>query len=146
MSRLLFISLFILLGFVNSTAHAQLTLKPLSGSEIRSFMFGRLMSGEYPDGNQWAERFNRNGTSDYSENGKPIRGQMTLNGNILCFTYASNQSSGGCFEVWKRGPNCFDFYATRSGANLDQRNFGQGWDARGWYANQPSTCVSEQIS
>ena len=122
----------------------------MSATEIKQFVFGFTMSGEYASGQSWAERFNKDGTSSYSENGKPILGRMTLNGNILCFSYDENPTvSGGCFEVWKRGANCFDFYSTNAdqpAASLDQRRFGRGWDARAWYADQKSTCLSEEIS
>jgi len=131
---------------VSFSAFAQLVLKPLTGAEIQKFVFGTTMSGEYPSGERWAERFNKDGTSEYSESGELSLGTMSLNGNILCFTYLDKPTTGGCFEVWKRGPNCFDFYSPTGDATLDQRQFGKGWDARAWYADQPSTCVSEQIS
>ncbi len=138
--------LVVLIYFIGIPAFGQYVSKPLSGSEIQSQMFGRLLSGDYPNGERWAERFNYDGSSDYSENGNVRRGKMTLTGNVLCFSYDTEKDSGGCFEIWKRSPNCFDFYGARSDASLDQRNFGKAWDARGWYSGQPSTCTSEQIS
>ena len=126
--------------------YAQMTLHPLSGAEIRQTMFGQTMTGEYSDGSRWAERFNSDGTSDYSQNARTVRGQMTLNGNILCFIYLADKQTGGCFEVWRRGLNCFDFYSASGDASLDQRRFGRGWDARAWYVGKPSTCLSEHIS
>lgn len=129
------------------SAKAQFALTPLSTSEIRSNLFGRLFTGEYPSGSQWAERFNSDGTSDYSENGRAIRGIMRLSGGELCFSYPDTETlNGGCFEIWKRGTNCFDFYTPDGGASIDQKRFGQGWQARGWIAGQPSTCLSEEIS
>ena len=130
---------------VRST-HAQLTIAPLSGPEIRATIYGTTMSGEYPSGQNWSERFNLDGTSTYVELGKISEGKMSLNGNILCFTYKNDDQFGGCFEVWKRGPNCFDFYSSSSNASLDNRQFGKRWDARAWHTDRPSTCVSEQIS
>ncbi len=140
-------TIFLLLLFlVNFSATAQLVLKPLTGVEIQKFVFGSTMSGEYPSGERWAEQFNTDGTSEYSESGILSHGTMSLNGNILCFTYPDKPTTGGCFEVWKRGPNCFDFYTPTGLATLDQRQFGKAWDARAWYANQTPTCISEQIS
>jgi len=133
-------------SFYSPSTHAQIALAPLTGNEIQSALFGRLFTGEYPNGSQWAERFNPDFTTQYSEDGRVTKGTMSLNGNILCFTYADNDQSGGCFEVWKRGPNCFDFYSPTSDASLDQRRFGRAWQARGWDADQPSTCLSEEIS
>ena len=139
---------FVLFSILNTSA--QLARTPLSADEIRKFMFGTTMSGEYASGQTWSERFNSDDTSQYVEDGKLFVGEMTLKGNILCFSYnATADVSGGCFEVWKRGPNCFDFYSKNTdspSANLDQKRFGRGWDARAWYADQQSTCLSEEIS
>ena len=144
-NRILFWLCLFLVSFA-TTSHGQLVLHPLTGAEILKFLYGSTMSGEYPDGDRWAEQFNTDGSSEYSQSGSLSHGTMKLTGNILCFTYSANEAAGGCFEVWKRGPNCFDFYSPKGGATLNQRQFGQNWDARGWYANQPPTCVSEQIS
>lgn len=129
------------------TAFSQVTLTPLVESQIRQNMLGKMFTGEYPDGTRWAERFNRNYTSNYSESGRLEQGVVTINGGVICFDYPkSPEQVGGCFEVWKRGPNCFDFYATGSDASMDQRRFGRGWSARGWDESRPSTCLSEEIS
>ena len=124
----------------------QYTPAPLSGSEIRSTLFGKLVTGEYPSGARWTERFNADGSSDYSEGGRITRGIMTIYDNILCFSYREKSQTGGCFEVWQRGPNCFDFYSLDGNGNLDSRRFGRNWQARGWVDNQPSTCLSDKIS
>ena len=147
-NRALLISIFTLL--FATQAHTQMARAPLSANQIKQYMFGFTMSGEYASGKSWAEKFNRNGTSQYVEDGKAITGKMSLNGHYLCFTYNADASvSGGCFEVWKRGVNCFDFYSAGTdspSASMDQRRFGRGWDARAWYAGQQSTCLSEEIS
>jgi hypothetical protein len=152
-NRGLFIIAFALFCMVQNhaqPAHGQLARAPLTASDIKQFMFGTTMSGQYASGKTWAETFNRDGTSQYAEDGKTINGKMTLNGHYLCFTYNADPSlNGGCFEVWKRGANCFDFYSVgldSPSASMDQRRFGRGWDARAWYANQQSTCLSEEIS
>lgn len=132
--------------FVPLTASAQMSVAPLSGPEIRASLFGRLFTGEYPNGLGWAERFNANGTSDYSEKGRSTRGIMSLNGNVLCFSYQDNNEVGGCFEIWKRSANCFDFYSASDGPGLTDRRFGRDWQARGWASDQPSTCLSDRIS
>lgn len=131
-------------------AHAQIALNPLSGGEIAQYLFGRTVTGEYDSGKAWAERFNRDGTSEYSEDGILRRGRMTLRGNRLCFEYGQIDGLvGGCFEVWKRGQNCFDFYGVGDGtlsATLNQKRFGEAWSARAWYSDEPSTCTTAQIS
>ena len=130
-----------------SVSQAQFVRQPMSSLDIRENLFGKLVTGEYPSGTQWAERFNLDGTSDYSENGQAKKGLMRLSGNILCFTYNSDpQQPGGCFEVWQRGKNCFDFYSSDSDASLDQRQFGRSWSARAWKTDQQNTCLSDEIS
>lgn len=120
-------------------------------NEIRVTLFGKTLNGEYQTGQAWTERFNTDGSTDYVEDGIAVRGSMSFKNGLLCFSYpAQPEHSGGCFEVWKRSLNCFDFY----GADLDkavtvpltQRRFGQAWTARAWFADQDSTCVTEQIS
>ncbi|MEM9732453.1 MAG: hypothetical protein AAF903_03080 [Pseudomonadota bacterium] len=130
-------------------AEAQNPFQPLTASDIRANLFGQRMIGEYPSGQGWAEQFNRDGTSLYVENGQPAEGQMRLQGRNLCFSYPGTAQTGGCFEVWKRGPNCFDFYAVTNGSTntrLDDRRFGRSWSARGWIEGRTATCVTEQIS
>ena len=142
-----FITLLVCCGMMVTSSLAQLSIHPMTGTEIRQILFGQLLTGEYPSGVQWAERFNKNETSNYSEDGRTRLGIMKLNGNILCFDYPDDpDQSGGCFEVWKRGPNCFDFYSSSASANLDQRRFGRAWDARAWISGKTSTCLSEEIS
>ena len=107
----------VLLVLLTSTpsVSAQHSLIPLTQSQIRSDMFGRMFTGEYSNGGRWAERLNPNMTSIYVEDGKSIHGHMEFRGSLLCFEYPHRPDlDGGCFEVWKRGNNCFDFYSTRS--------------------------------
>ena len=107
------------------------------------------MQGEYPDGRQWTETFNTDMTSRYVESGQVSRGAMRFDGSNLCFTYASG-FSGGCFEVWRRSDNCFDFYAIADDGSVTattrQRQEGQGWTARAWFEGRKSTCIADQIA
>ncbi|MEO1397581.1 MAG: hypothetical protein AAFU56_01780 [Pseudomonadota bacterium] len=132
------------------SAHA-LALSAMNETEIRDALFGRTLNGEYQDGQFWTERFNTDNSSDYIENGVPVRGTMQFKNGYLCFSYpAETQQTGGCFEVWRRSTNCFDFYGTTDlggpAAPLSYRRFGQGWTARAWFADQKSTCISDQVS
>ncbi len=135
---------------MGSLVHAQMTLAPLNAAQIRTELFGRAVSGEYNSGKPWAERFSRDGTSQYSENGRIAHGTMQVRSNQLCFTYVEVADMvGGCFEIWKRSRNCFDFYAiddTQVNATTRQKQFGEAWDARAWFSDEPSTCATEQIS
>ena len=125
---------------------AQSDFTPLNQSQIRSDMFGQKFTGEYSNGGQWAERFNPNMTSVYVEDGKAIHGHMEFRGSILCFEYPYRPDlQGGCFEIWKRGANCFDFYSTESAVSFNDRRLGRNWMARAWISDVPSTCKSDLI-
>ncbi|MEL6967662.1 MAG: hypothetical protein AAGM04_09815 [Pseudomonadota bacterium] len=126
-------------------------LEPMTKAQIEENLFGRTLNGEYANGLAWTERLNTDGSSTYVENGKAISGNMRFEGNLLCFRYPGvPSSSGGCFEVWRRSINCFDFYGTEPNTSFDvplsARRFGQSWTARAWYADQQGTCTTEQIS
>lgn len=139
----------LVLACVVTAVHAQSSLAPLTQSEIKQSLFGQRVTGEYASGLAWAERFNTDFTSDYVQNGVPSRGLMRFEGDVLCFRYGEKQLTGGCFEIWRRGTNCFDFYSVSAAgpnASLTQRRHGEGWDARAWIDGQPGTCSSDQIS
>jgi len=132
-----------------TAAHAQ----ALDGASIRAQLYGQTMIGEYPNGNEWRETFHDNETTFYSENGTEVLGSMKVQDGLICFSYHPSYGLvGGCFEVWKRSANCFDFYGTGSidetatRATIVQKRQGQAWSARAWYADKPSTCVAELVS
>ena len=132
-----------------ASVQAQVALNPLSASEIQTRLFGQRLIGEYADGQGWAENLNTDGSSDYAQDGILTRGKMHFEGTRLCFTYDPQDMTGGCFEVWPRGQNCFDFYARVEGslpARLEDKRFGRGWDARAWIDGVPSTCETERVS
>jgi len=129
--------------------YAQIALAPLSQHEIQTRLFGQRVIGEYADGKSWAENFNADGSSQYVQDGKLTLGKMHFEGKRLCFTYDPKDMIGGCFEIWPRGKNCFDFYARGEEslpARLDDKRFGRGWDARAWIDGEPATCETEHIS
>ncbi len=116
---------------------------------------GKTLVGEYQTGQQWQERFIDERSTVYRDDEKSGSGTTIQRGRFVCFNYTSKDGmSGGCFEIWQRGKNCFDFYgsglggeqAQRTVASEKQKLFGQGWTARAWLASETSTCVSEQIS
>lgn len=137
------------LFLATAPAKAHPSLSPLTSSEIAATLFGTRVTGEYASGLGWAERFNSDFTSDYVENGVVSRGRMRFEGDHLCFDYGKQELNGGCFEVWQRGANCFDFYAVNSAgppASLTQKRFGRGWDARAWKDGLANSCQTDQIS
>lgn len=132
--------------FIVFPVKAQFTLAPLSGSEIRSELIGSNLIGEYTSGENWSETLKSNMTSLYKDAAGEMSGLVKVNGSILCFTYpSSNNPQPHCFEIWKRGANCFDFYGATSSSGLQDKRFGRGWLARAWRVEQPSTCQSDLI-
>ena len=123
---------------------------PLSEAEIRRSLLGHSWIGEYANGRQWAETFKSDGTTRYSEGNFSVEGKMRFESKEVCFTYGTGSGFvGGCFEVWRRSANCFDFYGVAGGstnATSNQKRIGLGWTARAWKASAPSTCVSDMIS
>lgn len=118
-------------------------------SGIESVLLGQSVRGEYSDGREFTEFFGSDMTSRYTEDGRTTAGTVRFEGNLMCFTYAGEALSGGCFEVWRRSDNCFDFYGATEGvasASLRQRREGTGWTARTWRRDAPSTCVGDQIA
>jgi len=127
-------------------APSQVTLGPLTANQITNQMFGRMFTGEYPSGAGWSEHFKSNLTSTYSESGAKLDGVMRFEGDALCFSYPqSNKWFGGCFQVWKRGNNCFDFYSVQSNVSLFDRRFGRAWQARAWRTDAVATCFSAKV-
>ena len=126
---------------------AQFTLAPLSQSEVKTFLFGHKLIGEYSNGERWTEQLKKDMSSDYSDSTGRMPGEMVFDGSALCFNYAGSLDPGPhCFEIWKRGANCFDFYGTGGQVSLQDRRFGRAWMARAWRADQPSTCQGDLIT
>lgn len=144
----------------------QFTLLPMTGTEIRNELLGTKLNGEYSSGRRWSEQLNSNFTSLYEENGSTLSGQLSVAGNQICFSYLSSEGGendvdkgggsgmgglsingvGGCFEVWKRSANCYDFYSATSPPPLRVRRFARSWLARAWRASDEPTCQSTPVS
>ena len=142
----------LLIAFQVQPAFPQ-SAKAMNKEEIGKALFGQSMSGEYPNGQQWQESFNEDGSTVYSEGNTKVTGKMQRRDNVVCFEYRADTGMvGGCFEVWQRSANCFDFYGTKSATNdqttatAAQKRLSLAWSARAWYSDKPSTCVEEMIS
>ncbi len=130
----------------NNSARAQFTLGPLSRSDIQIQLLGHNLTGEYSSGARWSEQLHTNMTSTYAEDDSTMIGVMSFTGSVLCFRYRnSDDPDPHCFEIWKRGANCFDFYGIDDIAGLSDRRFGRGWLARAWKSDLASTCQSDLI-
>lgn len=121
------------------------TIGPMSEAQIKAALVGKIFEGEYPSGTSWRESFDASGNTVYQEGGRSDLGRMTFQGNVVCFTYSDPSRSGGCFNVWRRGANCFDFYSTNNIATRLQRDRGTAWDARAWEEGKPRDCTADLI-
>jgi hypothetical protein len=131
---------------VATATAAHYYLLPLSQSEIRAALFDHLLSGEYSSGASWTERINGDFTSVYSDGEHRLSGTMTFQDDLLCFSYPdATDFAGGCFEVWQRGANCFDFYSTNDSNSLRHRRSGWAWLARAWILGRPATCPGTPV-
>ena len=132
-----------------SIALEQRTLSP---AQFTALVGGRVLMGEYPDGRAWREKFLDRENSIYSEGGQHMPGKVSAKNRYVCFSYNLQSGLvGGCFEIWQRSANCFDFYGTggddkRTVASEQQKRLSLAWGARGRLADRPSTCVSAQTS
>lgn len=59
----------------------------------------------------YVENHKPDGTVTYTEDGLTMAGTWKVTGDSLCFTYESDQMSGGCFRVYEVG-NCLYFYSS----------------------------------
>ncbi|WP_198008661.1 hypothetical protein [Ahrensia sp. R2A130] len=121
------------------------TIGPMSETQIRAALVGKIFEGEYPSGAAWRESFDVSGNTIYQEGGQTDLGTMTFQGNVICFDYGDPTRSGGCFNVWQRGANCFDFYSTGNIATRLQRDRGTAWDARAWEEGKTRDCTADLI-
>ena len=118
---------------------------------MRAAFFGATLRGEYADGLEWTETFDRTGRSVYAQGAASSQGTITFRTGHparICFAYPDG-FQGGCFEGRRRSSNCFDFYGVdergHPHATLRQRLRGTGWTARAWRTDRPNTCESIPI-
>ncbi|MEN0041228.1 MAG: hypothetical protein AAF764_07800 [Pseudomonadota bacterium] len=123
-----------------------LSTGPMNAAQIEATLFGKTFSGEYPSGTAWRETFEATGRSIYEEGGRTDVGTMTFEGSAICFKYNDPERTGGCFIVWRRGLNCFDFYSTNNASSRLDRDRGERWDARGWEEGVAKDCTAALIS
>ncbi len=124
--------------------------REMSRADIEAELIGRAVEGYYASGATFTESFNADLSSDYRDANSATSGLMSFKGDTFCFVYPDNpQMSGGCFVVWQRSDNCYDFYATLDGqafAGFLARSLGADWDARVWRQDARSTCPVTPIS
>jgi hypothetical protein len=113
--------------------------EPLSGAEIRAELVGRPLAGIYPHGTVWSETVLPDGTTDYLERGSRHAGQWRLEDRLFCFSYPV-PLMGGCFEVFRLSPNCYDLYAWSTPLLPGEPRRRLNHNGKMWRADQPATC------
>lgn len=122
----------------------------LSEADIKVDLIGRTIEGHYPRGEPFTEALYLDFSTDYSDSLRRAPGVVSFRQDAMCFAYpVATDVAGGCFIVWQRSPNCYDFYAVRDGeafATVFERSLGLGWDARVWRTDAGSTCPAIPLS
>ena len=124
------------------------TSRVMSQTDIRQDLFGRTIEGAYWHGAPFTEELRRDGTSHYRDDRGASTGTLHFDGDALCFAYRDSTMNGGCFLVWRRTANCYDFYPFAGGvlATASELAIGTGWTARVWRQDAPAGCPQTPLS
>lgn len=123
--------------------------RELSQAEIVKELFGTVIEGAYANGATFTEALNRDGTSYYEDDRGNSVADLSFSEDLLCFAYRTDDMNGGCFVVFQRSQNCYDFYSAFDGeafASLSERALGVGWTARVSRQGAASTCPLTPLS
>ena len=140
------------MALASSSKVAQAQERPVTGraltpDEASAVLRGITVEGEYDNGAAWTETFHRDGRSTYTDDGGTGTGTMRFAPPGVCFAYPDTTGlTGGCFEVWRRGARCFDFYGVANAAGPMDRRFGRFWSARAWTTGGREDCGSDLVS
>lgn len=120
----------------------------MSEAAMREAFIGRTLDGHYGNGVTWTETYLENGRLDYREPTRSAVGNWYFRGHVFCTFYDAPPPmpplNGGCWTTLKVSANCYEFYL--AGLTPDPPyedgapGMAQRWNARGWRADQPSTC------
>ena len=120
----------------------------LGEDDIRRELIGRHAAGIYPGGQAWEEAFHADGRTTYTQDGKTRSGRWALRSGLFCFTYP-NPMMGGCFQIYRLDPNCYEIYTILDpdgpGPRPESRE-GRSWNGRLWRTGEGSSCESWQGS
>lgn len=126
----------------------------MSEEAMRADFAGETLDGHYGNGTTWTETYFPDGRIDYKENQRMALGRWSFSAGAFCTFYDPPfvpAFVGGCWQVLKLGPNCYEFYTAgarlppQPGAQDDEDDAGARamplrWNARGWRTSQPSSC------
>jgi hypothetical protein len=117
----------------------------MNESELKAVFAGKGVDGRYRSGGPFAETYGADGHVDYEDEVRTSGGHWSIQAGTFCTIY-DDDSAGGCFQVRRRGSNCFEFFfvAPTEEEALKSQAAKPQWTARAWVQDQPSTCKEEQ--
>jgi len=113
----------------------------MTDADLTGTFAGRDISGEYENGDTFDETYARDGTVRYTDARRTSTGKWSVRAGTFCTIY-DDDPAGGCYRVHKASENCFEFhFVARTQEQAGKAPGKPAWTARGWFANQPKTCV-----
>ena len=113
----------------------------MTGKELQETFNGVTVVGEYSSGRRFTELYATDNQLQYFEGPIETKGHWSVISGTFCTIYKGDLS-GGCFRVWRKGSNCFEFYfVARTEDQVRRKREGRpGWTARGWIKDRADTC------
>lgn len=116
----------------------------MTDADLSATFAGRDISGEYENGVTFAETYAADGTVRYRDARRTSSGKWSVTAGTFCTIY-DDDPAGGCYRVRKASENCFEFhFVARTEHQAGEAPGKPAWTARGWFANQPKTCVDRE--
>ena len=117
----------------------------MSEDAMRNAFIGKTLDGHYVGGLAWTETYLNEGRLDYRESLRKGKGHWFFRGQVFCTFYDPGQGlNGGCWRTIQTSSNCYEFYDAYVSPSEKQEDAApgplDGWLARGWRNNEPSTC------
>jgi len=120
----------------------------MTEAAMRAAFIGKTLDGHYGNGVTWTETYLDNGRLDYRERRRRAVGNWHFRGHVFCTFYDPSPAlpplNGGCWTAVKTSANCYEFYLAGLTPEPpfadDTPSMAQGWNARSWRQDEPSTC------
>ena len=138
----------LLTGFVfvqsgNVVGQTDKTLYRLSEAQILSEITGKTFEGIYTrDGVSFSEIYKSNGELDYRDERETLSGQWVIKNGLFCNLYT--KPVGGCFALYRTGPNCVISYSAPDETRPYTPPAGTIPGVRMWDSSKASTCPDAQ--
>ncbi len=127
------------LAIVLSAGHAcaeAVARERMAAADIEAAFRGMTMTGYYADGVKFTETYEPGGNVAYADDNDVDQGNWFEEQGLFCTFYVSGL--GACFEVVRKGANCYEFYAAKAqdGSVINT----PAWTSVGWDVRKPTTC------